>query len=162
MPDEQPDEADANPTPLQISAVVPLHQQPDANLVAIAQMADFVGFPMTLYMPWGIASGNAVSPNSYYRHLGESARSGTPSSDPPDWWSDAINTFAEQNFDKYADLDPTERMTSYFEGGFNLLSHINLSNARCWTAGFTSPIHHDFLRVRLTDVNAWAWGLLAT
>ena len=57
-----------------VSPVVPLHQAPDGNLAAIASVADFVGFPLTLYMPWGIATGHTAAPNQYDKHPADSAR----------------------------------------------------------------------------------------
>ena len=141
-----------------IVPVVPLHQVPDVNLLAIAHIADFVGFPLTLYMPWGIAAGNVGSPNGYYKHLGEQVRAGIIPADAPEGWREMIDEFASTNFDAYSEMTPSERLENSYAQGFDLLSHINLRDATCWVGGFTHPMKHEYLRVRLSDVSAWAWG----
>ncbi|WP_155948426.1 hypothetical protein [Mycobacterium sp. URHB0044] len=158
--DQEPVAGDSPPEPLKITPVVPLYQRPDSNLVAIANMAEFVGFPITFYMPWGIASGHTANPNEYYRHLGDSAVAGTLPDDVPEGWADAIAEFAEINFYKYSRLTPSERAENVMLDGFNLTSFVALKNAQCWSGGSAHSVDHEYLRVSLTDVSAWAWGKL--
>lgn len=159
MTSDEPEEFSDAPAQLpEILPVVPLHQLPDINLVAIAHMSDFVGFPLMLYMPWGIAAGHTASPNAYYQYLGERARGGGVPPDAPEGWNDLIDEFAKNNFDAYSQVSPSDRLKSSYEQGWDLLSHINLKNVSCWIGGFPEPTKHEYLRVRLADVTAWAWG----
>lgn len=155
--EESEDGAEELPLP-EIAPVVSLHQMPDPNLLALVHMSDFVGFPLTLYLPWGVVAGHTGSPNTYYKHLAEQARAGTAPADAPDGWAEMIDEFAEANFDAYSNVPPAERVRNGIEQGFDLTSYIILKDANCWVGSFTSPIEHEYLRVRLIDVTAWAWG----
>lgn len=143
-----------------IAPVFDVYSRPEQNLVEIAMMASFIGFPLTLYMPWGIVSGHAASPNEYYAHLAARARSGISDPNLPEGWGKILDQWAEANFDAYADMDPAERTEKSYYDGVNLTSQLIVKDAKCWTSGFDKPIEHDFLRVRISDVSAWAWGAL--
>ncbi|QRY48145.1 hypothetical protein JVX93_15970 [Mycolicibacterium boenickei] len=154
------DDTQANESVPRITPVVPVHQQPDANLSVIAHMSHFVGFPMTFYMPWGIAAGHTASPNAFYKYLGEMARAGQPPDASPEF-DEMIENFAATNFDAYSNMTASERIDQAIVDGFNLLAYINLTNVKCWTAGLQQPVEHRFLRLRLTDITAWTWGALS-
>jgi hypothetical protein len=143
-----------------IAPVVSLHQAPDANLSAIARASYFLGFPVTLYMPWGVASGNTAPYNDYYRYLAELTRNVKLPPDVPEDSADVIDQFAKNNFDPYAEVPYSESAAATIKDGFDLTSFINLKDALCWIGGFPEPFRHDYLRLRLTDVTAWAWGSL--
>lgn len=143
---------------LKITPVVPLHQVPDFNLAAITHISHFVGFPLTLYMPWGIASGNAAAPNDYYKHLAESTRGGNVPAGTPEDWVEAIDDFAKRHFDPYTEMSYADRMERAYQGGWDLTAFLNLKDVRCWIGGAQQPVLHDYLRVRLSDVTAWSWG----
>lgn len=146
------------PAALNIRAVTDVYNQPEINLVELAMLADFIGFAVTLYMPWGVVAGNAAAPNAYYRHLAESARAAKTDPNLPEGWDQVLEDWAERNFDPYSELSPADRMDNVFREGWNLTSHMIIRDARCLMAGAVNHIQHEFLRVRLTDVTAWAWG----
>lgn len=151
-------EGEAGAEQMKISPVVALHHQPDGNLQAIAHVAEFIGFPITLYLPWGIAAGNTASPSRYYEHLAASVRGGELPNEVPDGWVELIDQFAAVHFDPLAEMSFDERTKDNIVDGFNLVSFFALRDARCWVGGSPHPINHEYLRVRISDVTAWAWG----
>jgi hypothetical protein len=158
------DAVSAEETPandLKIHAVVPMHQVPDVNLNAMLVIADHIGLPVTLYMPWGIATGNIAPPNLYYQHLADSVRAGNLPADAPESWGEVIDRFAEVHFDPYTEMETGARRQNAVVDGFDVTSHFALKDAVCWIGGFSQPTRHDYLRVRLADVTAWAWGKAA-
>ncbi|MEE6177551.1 hypothetical protein [Mycobacterium sp. 050134] len=159
--DDQTANTEASDTPPEhrpIWPVAPIHQVPDGNLAAIADASYFLGFPVTLYMPWGIASGHTAPYNEYYKHLAERARGGELAPGMPEGSAEVIDNFAKNNFDRFAEIPYSDRTT--FQDGFDLTSFVNLKDALCWIGGFPQPFRHDYLRLRLADITAWAWGNL--
>lgn len=159
----EPTAADQPESPLEphpITPTIDLHQLPDPNLVEVTMQAHFLGFPLTLYMPWGIASGITAAPSDYYRHLADSVR-GTqfPGGDDPQF-RQVIDDLAQKKFGRWADLKPSDWVENLFHDGVNLTAAVTLRNAYCWIGGFAEPNQHEYLRVRLTDVTAWAWGVM--
>lgn len=137
-----------------------IYNRPENNLVEIAMMADFIGFPVTLYLPWGIAAGHVAGPNKYYEHLAERARSGLSDPNLPEGWGEILEDWTQRHFDTFANMKPSERNAKIFHDGFNMTSYLALQDAKSWVGGAASPVEHDYLRVRLTDVTAWAWGAI--
>lgn len=126
----------------------------------LANRAHFLGFPLTLYMPWGIASGNTAAAHDYYQHLADNVRNiNVPDGTDPQW-SQVIDEFAQHAFGRWADLTPSEWTENLFYDGVNLTTSLTLRNAYCWIGGFGKPVEHEYLRIRLTEVTAWAWGTI--
>lgn len=123
--------------------------------------SSWAGFPLTLYMPWGIASGHIARPAEYYQHLADrvSDKSSLPHDADPEWHN-IIDTLAQEKFGQWVDMKPSERVDRLFYDGVNLTAAVTLKDPLCWIGGFPNPIRHEFLRVRLTDVTAWSWGRL--
>ena len=139
-----------------ITPVIPLHQVPDHILAVVADVSHLIGFPITLYMPWGIATGHTCGYEEYFKHLGDTVRAGSQGA--PDGLIKAIDTFAKNNFDRWAEESPEDRSARTFFDGVHLTSALVLKNAKCLLAGAEQPIHHNYLRLRLTDVTAFSWG----
>lgn len=137
---------------------MPIHQAPDANLAALAGLSYFIGFDVILYMPWGVASGSTTAYNDYYRHLAAHARGGNLPADAPEGIADVIDRFAKNNFDRYAEVPYSETAELCFREGFDLTLFVILKNAVCSVGGIAQPLRHDYLRLRLADVTAWAFG----
>lgn len=146
--------------PPDITPVFDVHQQPDRSLAAIASFSDFVGIPLTLYMPWGVVSGNTAPYADYFKYLGDTARSSALRLDVPPDWAEAIDKFVELNFDEYANMKPSERTEKSWHKGVDLTSSVVLKDANCWVGQLSNPVHHDYLRIRLPHVTAWSWGVL--
>lgn len=159
--DENADQSPNQPPEARpITPTMDVHQRPDQNLWEIASVSDFFGFPLTLYLPWGIVSGHTAAPNDYYKHLAESVRNMQLPPDLDPGWKQVISDFAARAFDQYANVKPSERAEKVFYDGVNLTAAINIKDAKCWVGGYPRPIEHEYLRVRLTDVTAWAWGAI--
>lgn len=73
-------------------------------------------------------------------------------------WSEVLDDFAAKNFDEFAKMSASERHEKIYYDGVNLTAAFVLRDARCWLAGLPSAITHEYLRVKLTDITAWAWG----
>ena len=93
--------------------------------------ADSLAFGITLYMPWGIASGMATSRAQF-------------DIDCAEW-------FRERNAEALEAVFSSDVEGSAEDG------YIHLSRAKCYAA--TTVQHHDVLRLRLSDVIAWTIGL---
>lgn len=98
----------------------------DAILCHLDAEAGKVSIEVTLYLPWGVATGITV-PSSYFGHY--------------------IANFFSRNeagdvAGRIAELD-AERDRVF----------LHLRRARCYVAGIV--VEHDSLRIRLSDVSAW-------
>ena len=98
----------------------------DAILRHIDEEADSVSVEVTLYLPWGVATGITV-PSAYFGHY--------------------IANF----FDKNEAQDVTGRLTALEAEQARVFLH--LRKAKCYVAG--TIVEHDSLRIRLSDVSAW-------
>ena len=101
----------------------------DAILRHIDAEADAVSIEVTLYLPWGVATGITV-PGSYFGHY-------------------AANFFAKNDAQDVAGR--LGRLAAEQARVF-----IHLRRARCYVAG--TVVEHDSLRIRLSDVSAWTFA----
>jgi hypothetical protein len=98
----------------------------DAILRHIDAEADSVSIEVTLYLPWGVATGITVS-SDYFGHY-------------------VANFFAKNDAH-----DVAGRLGTLEAEQARVFLH--LRKARCYVAG--TVVEHDSLRVRLADVSAW-------
>jgi len=98
----------------------------DAILRHIDAEADSVSIEVTLYLPWGVATGITV-PGEYFGHY-------------------VANFFARNDAQ-----DVAGRLGTLEAEQARVFLH--LRKARCYVAG--TIVEHDSLRVRLADVSAW-------
>jgi hypothetical protein len=98
----------------------------DGILRHIDTEADSVSIEVTLYMPWGVATGITV-PSAYFGHY-------------------VANFFAKNDAQ-----DVAGRLGALEAEQARVFLH--LRKARCYVAG--TIIEHDSLRIRLSDVSAW-------
>jgi hypothetical protein len=98
----------------------------DAILRHIDAEADSVSIEVTLYLPWGVATGITV-PSEYFGHY-------------------VAKFFARNDADDVAD-----RIGALEAEQDRVFLH--LRKARCYVAG--TMVEHDSLRIRLSDVSAW-------
>jgi hypothetical protein len=98
----------------------------DAILRHIDAEADSVSIEVTLYLPWGVATGITV-PGEYFGH------------------------YVAKFFTKNDAEDVAGRIGSLEAEQDGVFLH--LRKARCYVAG--TVVDHDSLRIRLSDVSAW-------
>jgi hypothetical protein len=98
----------------------------DAILRHIDAEADSVSIEVTLYLPWGVATGITV-PSEYFGHY--------------------VAKFFTSN-----DAEDVAGRIGALEAEQGRL-FLHLRKARCYVAG--TVVEHDSLRIRLSDVSAW-------
>ena len=98
----------------------------DAILRHIDLEADSISIEVTLYLPWGVATGITV-PTEYFGHY--------------------VAKFFTKN-----DAEDVARRIGTLEAEQERI-FIHLRKARCYVAG--TVVEHDSLRIRLSDVSAW-------
>ena len=98
----------------------------DAILRQIDAEAAAVGIEVTLYLPWGVATGITV-PSAYFGHY-------------------VAKFFARNDAE-----DVGGRIRALEAEQARVFLH--LRKARCYVAG--TVVEHDSLRIRLSDVSAW-------
>lgn len=98
----------------------------DAILRHIDAEADSVSIEVTLYLPWGVATGITV-PGAYFGH------------------------YVTKFFAKNEAEDVADRIGALEAEQARVFLH--LRRARCYVAG--TMVEHDSLRIRLSDVSAW-------
>jgi hypothetical protein len=98
----------------------------DAILRHIDAEADSVSIEVTLYLPWGVATGITV-PTEYFGHY--------------------VAKFFTRN-----DAEDVARRIGDLEAEQERI-FLHLRKARCYVAG--TVVEHDSLRIRLSDVSAW-------
>lgn len=111
----------------------------DPQLLALVELANHdVSFGVTLFLPWGIATGHTVSGPQFAEDLAEDMQSGAP-----DEIADLINTFSE----KIGELAVVEA---------GLQDSIHLRNVTCSVGG--RRFDRARLRISLADISAWDFG----
>jgi hypothetical protein len=98
----------------------------DAILRHIDAEADAVGIEVTLYLPWGVATGITV---------------------PSRYFGDYVAKFFNRN-----DAEDVAGRIGALEAE-QARVFLHLRKARCYVAG--TMVEHDSLRIRLSDVSAW-------
>jgi len=98
----------------------------DAILRHIDAEADAVGIEVTLYLPWGVATGITV-PSRYF------------------------GNYVAKFFNRNDAEDVAGRIGALEAEQARVFLH--LRKARCYVAG--TMVEHDSLRIRLSDVSAW-------
>jgi len=98
----------------------------DAILRHIDAEADAVGIELTLYLPWGVATGITV-PSRYF------------------------GNYVAKFFNRNDAEDVAGRIGALEAEQARVFLH--LRKARCYVAG--TMVEHDSLRIRLSDVSAW-------
>ncbi|GAA2053066.1 hypothetical protein [Williamsia deligens] len=140
---------------------------PDWSLQIMADSAnDFgIGFAVTLFMPWGRASGLINSAESYFE-WGFSTAQGMIPDDLEDG-ARALATAHSQWFEKWREQMKKRREESQrrSDGGENeettdlngsgMPGFIHLSDVTCYSP---APVHFDFLRVKIQAVTGWTLG----
>jgi hypothetical protein len=98
----------------------------DSILRHLDEESDRTSIELTLYLPWGIATGITV-PGSYFGH------------------------YVAHFFTRNDAGDITDRLAALDAEQDRLFVH--LRKATCYVAG--EVVRHDSLRIRLSDVSAW-------
>jgi hypothetical protein len=98
----------------------------DAILRHIDAEADSISIEVTLYLPWGVATGITV-PTEYFGHY--------------------VSKFFTRN-----DAQDVARRIGALEAEHER-TFLHLRKARCYVAG--TVVEHESLRIRLSDVSAW-------
>jgi hypothetical protein len=98
----------------------------DAILRHIDAEADSISIEVTLYLPWGVATGITV-PTEYFGHY--------------------VAKFFTRN-----DAEDVARRVGALEAEQERI-FLHLRKARCYVAG--TVVEHESLRIRLSDVSAW-------
>ncbi|OBF33834.1 hypothetical protein A5724_01490 [Mycobacterium sp. ACS1612] len=98
----------------------------DAILRHLDEESDRTSIELTLYLPWGIATGITV-PGSYF------------------------GNYVAHFFTRNDAGDITERLAALDAEQDRVFVH--LRRAKCYVAG--EVVQHDSLRIRLSDVSAW-------
>ncbi|MBJ8343009.1 hypothetical protein JGU71_29420 [Antrihabitans sp. YC3-6] len=133
---------------------------PDVNLQGMAEYANDAGVEMgvTLYLPWGVASGILTSVKEFFeRSAAELRRRGEVTGE-----AELIRTtdvIARAFFDVGAERSLREDPVDSIHQGHKITRMIHLKNARCFI-GSSQPILHPLLRLQLSHISAWAPGTI--
>lgn len=149
-----------------LQSVVEWYERPDPTLQDLVSIANIgPGLGVTLYLPWGAASGYVLSSHAFYSAAAAWIRS-TDDHEAEGLDEDAAaekrklsNTIASFAFDEGArPVDESERKRGVRHGNFDLTTHIHMSDVYMFMAGYDRPVLHKFLRLRLNSITAWTWG----
>ncbi|WP_193046808.1 hypothetical protein [Mycolicibacterium baixiangningiae] len=153
------DDVDGFVTP-EFTAAIDWFTKPDAELQDLIGVANIgFGLGVTLYLPWGIASGHIAPNHAFFRSIADKLREEASASDNEDVRV-VTEAVARRSFDRWADPMPEpDRLKQTIRNGWDLTSYIHLSNAQAWFPGWSQPQQHDQLRIRLSSITAWAYGL---
>lgn len=146
------DESSARPKPQLVQDVF---TRPDMSLQDMADFSSIIGIGVTLYLPWGTASGDLVNGDQFFDWIGTGLRENVRND--TEEHQEIVEIYAKL-FDRWS----TIYRDRHQDDEYNHLEsrHIHLKNAACATAGPISVVRHDFLRVKLADVSAWSRGVI--
>lgn len=153
---------DAKPEPLPLpdfTNTVDWHASPDTNLQQMADWANRVGIgaAVTLYLPWGIASGHVVPGKAFFEHAARTVRA-SAEEDEDDKRVKLVDLYANFFLDSAAEsYDRADDKEEMHQGHFTARS-IHLQDVQCFVPGMPGRVTHDYLRVHLSHITAWAIG----
>ena len=128
------------------------------DLVGVANIGAGVG--VTLYLPWGIASGYLEGADGFFSHAAEQMRSSTTLQETEDAAS-LGDSIARRSFDHLAaKLPEDERMRLNLQQGYDLTTYLHLNHVQTFLHGWNHWQVHDHLRLRIADVTGWAYGMM--
>ncbi|MFC4124289.1 hypothetical protein [Nocardia rhizosphaerae] len=165
MTSDQTDAAEPTPDRPEMpdfTTTVDWHAAPDTCLQLMADYARDKGAlsgMVTLYMPWGIATGLVISGKEFFENAAQRARDFAATSGD-EMQAKVAELYASAMFDPFAAADVNKSMDDELHQGHRTTTKIHLKNARCLMAGTQQTITHDYLRIQLGQVTAWAPGSL--
>ncbi|CAM3833852.1 hypothetical protein ACXYTP_17390 [Tsukamurella ocularis] len=159
MTTEKPDYPD-------LTTVVGLHDGPDSELQMLAgwtRPPGRVEVPVTLYLPWGIATGVTTFGADFFQAAADAIRHAASADLTAEQvealannlYGDAGDAQIEQN-DHLNTLTPEQYGAETTHQGHMLRTFVHLRNATTVLGGFRHT--HDYLRIRIADVSAWSNG----
>lgn len=158
---EKPSELSAETGDSEFSGPDPVRSEdifsrPDAVLQDLVDYAHIIGIGVTLYLPWGAASGNIIGGAEYFEKMAEGIReSGAKESADKGQVADLY----AKTFDRWATaLQPPSEDDETYDP--YLSRFIHLKDVTCSIPGPISPIRHEYLRVQLSHVTAWSSGVI--
>lgn len=147
-----------------IAPVAEMFQRPDVTLQTLSRYANAFGVGVTLYLPWGVATGATVGHREFYADLAAKFRATnintSEGSGTREEWEGVLESYVADNFDVVVNESAEEHADQTYRDGFDLTSHLHLKDARCYIGAFPTPILHDYMRIRLTDITGWSYGTL--
>ncbi len=106
---------------------------------------------MSLYLPWGTASGTIISQKQFWQTSGQAFRKGLSSQGASEEEIESmVGFFAEDAIEDIKDD------ADLIHDGYAIPRFVHLANAQCLVGGH--PIDHSVLRVQLSHVAGWTFG----
>lgn len=140
------------------NSVIEWYGRPDRTLQELVEVANIgPGVAVTLFLGWGAASGHVVASHHFYKAAGDWVRSQSPAVSPESTGlGDSIAKFVFDSGTK--EIDPADHVKTMRTQGYDLTTYIHLQHVQSFMPGWSHPVSHDFLRVRLNAVTAWTYG----
>ncbi len=111
----------------------------DPQLLCLLELArQGISFGVTLFLPWGVATGHTISGPQFAERLGEAMQDVAPTN-----LASVLKTVSEK-VGELAEVEADFRQT------------IHLKNVTCSVGG--RRFDRDRLRIRMADVSAWDFG----
>lgn len=162
--DESADSGEAPEFPA-IAPVAEVFGRPDVTLQTLSNYSTGFGVGLTLFMPWGVATGSTIGHREFYADVAEKFRAApvnvSEGNGTHEQWEGILDDFAARNFDVVANESAEERSDRMFRDGFDLNTYLHLRDVRCYVAALPQPLVQDYMRIRLTDVTGWSYGITA-
>jgi len=126
--------------------------RPDPVLQQLADRSHQVGMTVTLYLPWGAASGLIIGGAKYFAWVASNVR-GHAANEEGDR-AKMLGVYASL-FDGWTDVYTPAEADSRDVSEVLKRGYIHLKDVTCSVPGSVSPVHHDYLRIQLSQVTAW-------
>ena len=159
---EDLDGAEESPFP-DIQLGIDWFSRPDPVLQDMVSLANIgPGLPVTLYLSWGIASGHVASSDRFFANAAATVRaSGEAGDKDVEGDTDLADAIARRSFDPLAEHMPeAERVETNFRQGYDLTTFMHLSEVHTFLYQWNTWQEHDFMRIRLSAVSGWAYGMM--
>ncbi|HEY9316207.1 hypothetical protein [Williamsia sp.] len=177
MSEDDPTPPRYTPGAIELSEVREWFAAPDPQLQRLANGANMLGWgvPVTLWLPWGFATGRTAPDNFFFDDISKRIREATDESgNPPNKDQGRHNSEFDKVFAKpAAEVLKSRNDQDYEESEWEDLitrrntitlkdAYSSMSNAPASMATNSKQYVHDYLRVRLSTVTAWAFGFART
>ncbi|CQD11957.1 hypothetical protein BN1232_02257 [Mycobacterium lentiflavum] len=159
LADDKEKSAPAVPT---INLVVEFYSRPDPTLQDLISVANLgAGVAVTLYLPWGVVSGHVEANNEFFASAARSIR-GEAENTGDENFASMAEAIAGRTFDPWAArVSEDDRLADAIHQGYDLTTFITLTHVQAFLGdSWNQPLQHEYLRVRLNSVTAWAYGMV--
>ncbi|MFI9506187.1 hypothetical protein [Nocardia sp. NPDC052566] len=132
------------------------HQLPDGPLQTLVDQSRYIGVGVTLFMPWGIAAGTIVPGEKFFDVAATKLREAT-ALDP----NEEVRKYADElGQNMYGFVADGLRKSAEDDGihqGVLTTCFIHLEDTTCHIGG--RNVKFDYLRLQLSHVTGWTYGL---